>query len=364
MNSFLMLKNTIIKVIGLAVLSCYPVAVLAQGFPAPNVNVITAEIKRLAPVAWVSGTVVSPNNSQIAAEVSGRLEKLAELGSRVEKGQVIAQIDDTNLKIQLREELANVENSKSKLGFLESEVKRKQTLTQRNLSAKTDLDETISQRDVASADLAAATARLAKIQQQLKDTQVKAPFTGLISQRLKSQGEFISNGTPIIRLVETENLEASLYAPLAAYQFLKQASHLSIDSALGKESAPIKSIVPVADSRSHLMEVRIDLSQVDWPVGLSVRVAVTSGEAKEVLAVPRDALVLRREGTSVFRIKDDNTAEQVSVVTGMASGELIEIKGDVQAGDKIVIRGAERLRSGQAVQIKSNNDQLISGNKD
>jgi multidrug efflux pump subunit AcrA (membrane-fusion protein) len=70
-----------------------------------------------------------------------------------------------------------------------------------------------------------------------------------------------------------------------------------------------------------------------------------------VIAIPRDALVLRRDGTRVFRIKADNSAEPVTIVSGIASGELIEVKGGIQAGDKVVTRGGERLRPGQQVMI-------------
>lgn len=342
-------------------LSAFNFSASAQGFPAPSVNVIEAKQTLISPVAWVSGSVVSRNNSQIAAEVSGRLVSLAELGSRVKVGDVIAQIDDTTLRIQLTEDKASVQNAESRLNFLESEVKRKSTLAKRNLSAITDLDETISQRDVAKGELTAAKARLAKTEQNLNYSKLKAPFDGLVAERLRNQGEYVNNGTAIIRLVETTNLEASVYAPLTAYRFLKESSELEIDSPLGKGVAPIKSLVPVADNRSHLMEVRLDLSKFDWPVGLNVRVAVANGESKEVIAVPRDALVLRREATSVFRVKEDNTTEQIPVTVGMASGELVEVIGKVQVGDKIIVRGAERLQPGQAVQVKSDNQTLISG---
>ena len=347
--------------IGLVIVGLMNLPLFAQGFPAPSVHVVTAEMKVLSPITWVTGTVVSRNNSQLAAEVSGRLVSLAELGSRVKKGEVIAQIDDQTLRIQLREDRASVENAQSRLEFLESEVSRKTSLAKRNLSAITDLDETVSRRDVAKGDLTVAESKLAQTEQQLGYTKLKAPFDGLVAERLRSQGEFVNNGTPIIRLVETENLEASVFAPITAYRFLTKASSLAMESPLGNAMAPIKALIPVAGSRSHLMEIRLDLSKTDWPVGLSIKVAVANGAAKEVLAVPRDALVLRREGISIFRINSENSAEQINVTLGMSQDELVEVIGDVNPGDRIVIRGAETLRPGQAVQIKGDNQGLISG---
>ncbi len=353
-----MLRKQIIAL--LLSLLCFSQA-SSQGFPPPNVNVVSAEMRMLSPVNWVSGTVVSRNNSKLAAEVSGRLTSIAELGSRVKQGDVIAQIDDTSLKIQFKENQASVENAKAKLEFQESEVKRISALAKRNLSATNDLEQAVSSRDIARGELAAAEARLAQTQQNMEFTQLKAPFDGLVAERLSNQGEFVNNGTAIVRLVETANLEASLFAPLTAYRFLKQEENLRIDSPLGKGKAPIKSLVPVADSRSHLMEVRLNMSNFDWPVGLSLKAAIASGLPKEVLAIPRDALILRREGTFVYRITPENKSEQLPVSVGIGAGEYIEVIGDLNEGDRIVVRGAERLRPGQTVNVKTNNSELISG---
>ncbi len=337
----------------------FQLSVHGQGAPPPSVNVVHAEMRLISPVSWVSGTVVSRNNSRLAAEVSGRLKKLAELGSRVKKGDIIAQIDEVSLKNIRKENAANVKSAAAKLEFLESEVKRKQTLAKKNLSAITDLDKTISLRDASHGDLIAAQARLAQSDQNLAYTRLKAPFNGIVVERLSNQGEYVENGTAIIRLVETQNLEASAFAPITAYRFLNQTLSLAIESPLGKGRAKIKSLIPVADRRSHLMEVRLDMSDFDWPVGLNIKVAVANGKAKRVLTVPRDALVLRREGMSVFIVDSKNIAQQVTVQVGMGEGGLVEIIGKVKAGDKVIIRGAERLQPGQAVSIKDNNQQLI-----
>ncbi len=333
----------------------------AQQRPASPVNVVSAEIRSLSPIAWVSGTIVSRNNSQIAADVSGRLVSLADVGDRVFKNDVLAITDSRSFELKKLEEVANVKNAKSRLKFLESEVIRKSSLAKRNLSAKTDLDQTISDRNVAKGDVDAANARLSQTEQNISYAQLRAPFEGLVVERLSNQGEYINSGTAIIRLVETKNAVASVFAPLTAYQFLKHSESLAIESPLGKGLAPIKALVPVADTRSHLMEVRLDVSKLDWPIGLNIKVAIANGLQEEVVAVPRDALVLRREGASVFKIDSDNKAQQIQVSVGIGAGELVQVIGEVAPGDLIVIRGAERLQSGQSVQIKENNQSLISG---
>lgn len=333
---------------------------LAQGFPPANVNVAEAMVAELRPTAWVAGQVVSRNNSKIASEVSGRIKSLADLGSRVKQGDVIAQIDDSRLQLRLKENMASVASNKSTYNFLVSEVKRIQVLAKRNLSSKTDLDRAISQRDVAKNELTEAESRLAQLQQDIEFTSLKAPFDGLITHRLSNVGEFVQSGVGIIQMVETSNLEASVFAPITSYPYLTENMQLAVDSPMGQAMAPIKSIIPVAETRSHLMEVRLDMSAINWPVGLKVKIAVPNDNAKQVLAIPRDALVLRREGISVFRVVDGK-AEQVSIEVGIGQGELVEVIGDIKESDKVIVRGAERLQPGQAVAVKESNDHLVSG---
>jgi RND family efflux transporter MFP subunit len=335
--------------------------VLAQDFPPANVNVTPAQMTTLRPTAWVSGEVVSPNNSRIAAEVSGRIEQLAELGAKVKQGDLIAKIDDSRLKLRRDETKATVQSNQSRYQFLASEVKRVQSLAERNLSAKTELDRIISERDVARSELAEAKSRLAQIEQDIEFSSLKAPFDGLVTHRLSNIGEFVQSGVGIIQMVETANIEASVFAPITNYPYISSNMVLDVDSAMGQFQAPLKAIIPVAESRTGLMQLRLDLTESKWPIGLKVKVAVPNAEAKEVLAIPRDALVLRRDGISVFIIRD-NIAEQVSVEVGIGQGQLVEVIGELNPGDLVVVRGAERLQPGQQVAIKESNERLVSGN--
>jgi len=97
--------------------------------------------------------------------------------------------------------------------------------------------------------------------------------------------------------------------------------------------------------------LRLDLVGSPFPVGQTLRVAVPTSDSREVLTVPRDALVLRPEGHSIFVVDADNRAQQITVTVGTGQGDDIEVLGAVSAGDRVVIRGNERLQTGQAVNI-------------
>jgi len=112
----------------------------------------------------------------------------------------------------------------------------------------------------------------------------------------------------------------------------------------------MRAIIPVADELSRSVELRIPIDSKRLLVGAAVRVAVPSAEAQWVLAVPRDALVIRREQTYVFRLVN-GVAEQVAVSLGSAQNSHIAVTGELSSGDQVVVRGAERLRNGQQVTV-------------
>jgi multidrug efflux pump subunit AcrA (membrane-fusion protein) len=113
----------------------------------------------------------------------------------------------------------------------------------------------------------------------------------------------------------------------------------------------VRTVVAVGDENTHQFELRLDLDGGVFPVGQTLRVAVPMDEMREVLAVPRDALVLRPEGITLFKVDENNTAHQVNVTTGIGAGDQIEVNGLLGPGDTVVIRGNERLRPGQPVTI-------------
>ncbi|MDH5377567.1 MAG: hypothetical protein OEX00_04520, partial [Gammaproteobacteria bacterium] len=125
---------------------------------------------------------------------------------------------------------------------------------------------------------------------------------------------------------------------------------LKVKTNEGMKDATVSAIVPVGDRQSLLFDLRLKV-QGAWRAGQAVRVSVPTGSAREVLAIPRDALVVRRSGMTVFVIDNENKAQRVSLDVGIAGGELVEAIGSLKVGDRVVIRGGERLRPGQQVKI-------------
>jgi len=323
--------------------------VLAQGGPVPVVVSIASE-RWLAPVTPYPGTVISRNQARLAAEVEGRLEWVADVGVVLRRGETVARLDDVLLEHSLLADQAAVKREQARLKYQSAEVERLTRLVRKQSVPESQLDEAISNSGMTRAEIAAGKARVALTRERLKRATLRAPFDGVITERLLQAGEWAESGDAVVRLVDTSSLEVQTWVPVNTLKFVHEGSTLRLAGNPSNTIGTVRTIVPVGDNRSRLYELRLSFDNSAWPVGADVRVAVPTARARKVLAIPRDALVLRRDGKTVYRVDAEGLAQRVPVTTGVAVGGLIEVDG-IRSGDRVVIRGGERLRPGQSVTI-------------
>lgn len=336
-------------------LFCLFALMLTSAIAAPAakpVVVAEASLRDLSPVNWYTGTVISREQARLAAEVSGRMLWVAEVGGEIEKGEVVARIDDTLLRREHDERKADVERINAQLGFLKQEASRLQRLAKQNNAAKSQLEKVVSERLATQSELKAAQARERHTNEELQRSELRAPFSGVVTERLLYAGEWADSGTAVVAMTDPRSLEAQSWVSVSALPFITVGEGIDIKIGDTVYRGRVRTLVPVSDLRSRLYELRVEMPPGRWSVGQSVRIAVPTQKPRQVLAVPRDALVLRRGSTSLYKVDPDNIARRVAVKTGIASGPLIEVSGNLEPGDQVVIRGGERLRPGQAVTIQ------------
>ena len=327
-------------------------AVLAQDWDtAPKVVTANATIQKLSPSVDVPGTVVSRSDAKLASELPAKLVWIAEVGTEVKEGDTVARLEDFTYKIREMEAESLVDRELARVTFLESELGRLRQLSEKNLSAKSRLDETVSDLAMAKGDHRIAQAQLGYAKIAMHVTHVRAPFDGVVTERLRNIGERVSIADEVVRLVNPNSLEIVARAPLSTVNFIAKGDTLMLSNDYRSGESEIRTIVPFGNPQSHMFEVRLTADPEVWTVGESVRLTMPTAEAKDVLAVPRDALILRREGASVFKVSDELTVSQINVVVGLGAGRLIEVFGELVAGDQVVIRGGEGLSDGMAIEI-------------
>ena len=324
--------------------------------PKQELPAVVAErvvLKRIAPQITLAGTVVSKNDSQLAADVEGRVAWVADVGTVVKQDDVVARLDSSVASMQLASDKANVARLAAQLRYDRAQAERMENLFSQNAIAKATRDQAVSQRDVDAGALAQAQAGLSKSQYDHDHDEIRAPFAGRVVQRLINPGEYATAGKPIVRLVDIGTLEVSAQAPIQDSQFIHEG--MTIATLIEDKPVPatVRAIVPVGDQLSRTVEIRLTLAPGTAFVGDSVKVQIPSAAPRDAIAVPRDALLLREEGTYLFKLDKNNTAVRVGVETGSAAGDLIEVRGPVSVGERVVIRGGEHLEAGQKVRVKT-----------
>ncbi len=326
--------------------------------PATLVEIRAVKSEQIAEQIWVPGTVVSRTDSNIASEVAGRITWMAEVGDLVEAGDVLAKLDDHMLQLNYAQNTANIAAWLARVNLLERKQQRFTAMAAQQNSSKDQLDEVLSDLEIARQELAQAQISRKLTAHQISQSEVKAPFKSLVAQRRQSPGEYTSIGQDLIRIVDTSNIEASIRAPLSVVPFIHKGGNVQVKSKQLERIQKIRAIVPVGNARSRMMEVRVELNSGDFAIGSAVRVALPHSEPHKATIVPRDALVLRKSGAFIYQIDSEDLAQQVAVKTGIGAGDHIEVFGEIDIESPVVVRGAERLKTGQKVRYETNSEQL------
>ena len=344
------------RIISLAlILGLISTSTLAADTPPARVKPVVvdiAQLREMAPVAEYSGDVISESDARLSAEIDGRLDWIAEVGTQLTKGDVLAKLDAVFLQQQLLEERAIIASEKAKFTLHDKQVARYESLLKKNNVAADMLDQAVSERTVSQNSMLAAQARLAQIQEYIDRSTLRAPFNGVISERYTQAGEWVQEGTELVRLIDIQRPEITVRVPQNIYPLVALGDQIKILNSDRTFHATIDTIVPVGTTTARLFELRM-IPDYAAPPGTLVRAVIPTAQARRVISVHRDALVIRRGSLTVFRVNSDNIAEQVSVSVGIGDGDYVEIIGSIQAHDALVTRGGERLRAGESVRISN-----------
>jgi len=328
----------------------------AQGENEPTPVTVTEVVSAsVAPTVPAAGTVFSRNASQITAGMAGRLEWLAEPGDYIEAGMPVAIFDCEMLGLQRERQVAESERANINFKRLVNEVERLESVRDSNVIAEIQLDRTAADRDLAGSDLRIAGIAIRETDSQLSRCTVRAPFSGVVTQRLRNAGEDVERSTSLAAMTDTENLEVRASVPIRYLPRMRAGETAEVHLSDVRLDARIRKIVPAANSQSQTFEVRLELP-ADAPrlVAAGQLVSVNLPLSPNVaLTVPRDSVVLRESGTFVMRINDDAKAESIAVEVSEASGDLIAIRGALQSGDRVAVRGAEALDDGELVAVST-----------
>ena len=294
------------------------------------------------PTYSAPATAVSLNESRLSVETSGRILGIpVHVGDSVESDGLLAELECSTNRSAQREAAAQVSAAKAQLTLAERQIKRTRILMkERNVS-----EEILNQREAelltAQANIAARQAALENADLAVRHCRITAPFAGVVTQRLANEGEWITPGQPLVRLLDTERLEVSAQIPLGHIDSLKQAPQYDLAVAGKRYQLSLRRLLPAIDSLARNQEARFEFIGKRALPGSSGRLLWQATHYH----LPADIPVRRNGQLGVF-VEADGIAH-FKVLPGALEG--IPAPTDLPPGTVLIIEGRHGLSDGDPV---------------
>jgi RND family efflux transporter MFP subunit len=325
-------------------------------------ELIAQEVHTIKPRGLVdtirfTGTTQPVDQTVVKARVAGRLaEVLVREGDKVEKGQLLARFETIELQAKVDERRSAVEAARAELRWAARDRADKETLSARNIVSQSAADQARSTAENRTSMVAVAEAQLDVARKNLADAEVRAPFAGVIGERIANQGESLPVDGKIVALLDTSHVEIAAQMPAADVVRLEVGQLATINlEGFGERpfGGRVTRISPTAQAGSRSIPVYVEI--LDHDEGLRGGLFGTGGivvkEKAHALAVPVAAMRRDDEGDFVLAVENDILVRKpVGAVRTWSRGELVEVKG-LEAGMVVVAAPLPGLRAGQAVKI-------------
>ena len=348
---------------------CLPVA--AQP-PAAIVRVDPVRSEPLSQTVDIIGRLVARRAGPVAARIGGPVASFeVSVGDRVSAGDVIVVLDAEALELEQAAASARVAETQAKLETARAEQilatqerERLEQLKRTQSASKADYEDARQEELVAAAKVREAQAAIALAGANLKmndlelaRTKVLAPYAGVITQRLTETGAYVQRGQDLLRMIADSSLEVEADVPYERLAGLAEGTEVTVWLDDGTEHpATVRAIVPEENRLTRTRAVRFTplIGETTRPLaaGQSATVKVPLGAPRDVLSVHKDA-VTRRGAQSLVYVVVDDVAKLRPVQLGEAIGARFEVLGGLEAGEAVVVRGNERLRPDNKVQIEA-----------
>ena len=340
-----------------------------------EVKLTTAELQTPAQtnaVFTASGYVVAQRKAAVASKGTGRLIYLGVVeGDKVKKDEIIARLEDSDVKAQLAEAKANLEVQQAGLNSAKNSYDRQKALFKTGSTTSADLDAAQAnyERTLASIELAKAQRQAAEV--AVENTIIRAPFDGTVLTKNADVGEIVA---PLAAGVNSKAAVVTI-ADMKSLQVEADVSESNIERISSQQECEITldaypshsyrgyvaKIVPTADRTKATVMVKVGFKHYDKRVlpEMSAKVIFLSGETKEsqknqqpVLVVPNSAVVIRNGNKVVFAVKN-NTAVEIPVTSGQQFNSYVEIKSGLKNGDQVIENVTDKIKDGIKVKVSS-----------
>jgi len=322
--------------------------------PAAKVETVPIEVRRMPRYLTLTGTVLADRQSEVAANVSGRIvAALVERGQAVKQGQTIAIVDAREAAFSTTAAVAQSKAAESQVRLAESDCQRADALLEKGAVSKAEYDrqKTGCQAQLYNASAARANADLAT--KRAGDTTIRAPFDGIVGERYVNVGEYVQAMTKVASVYRVDPARIQISVPEQAIALIKQGQTLGVKVAAYEDrefAAQVKYVAPALRTTTRDLIIEAVAKNTDGSLrpGMFATVQLLVGEADEP-TIPKSALKIEGTTKRIFLAHGGQALELV-VRTGAEREGHISVAEALTANDRVILHPPPGLRDGSAIQ--------------
>lgn len=339
-----------------------------RGAETVSVRVEPAKRSTVEVLGVFSSSLQAEQEMEIMAGMAGRLAAVnVKEGQIVKRGTLLARLDDKELQLQFKQISARLQASRASLRQVESRLQRARAdydrikqLFERKAATQQELENVRYQVENAEVDYAVAQTQLQQIEAdyelmrlRLQNVNIEAPISGVITSTPPIAGGHVNTSTLIARITVLDSLEVVFNVPERDINKIKLGQKLliSTDAFPGRQfEGVVHHLEAAIDPQTRTMAVRgrVANPQLQLRPGMSARVEIVLDRKENILAVPREAIMLLAGGSYVYTVQE-NRAKLQKVKTGVEGRERVEIVEGLREGEMVVVVGQQDLQDGQTV---------------
>ncbi|WP_346712933.1 efflux RND transporter periplasmic adaptor subunit [Mediterranea massiliensis] len=312
----------------------------SRGKKALNINAVVVRPRMLTDEVPIIGSLIPDEEVNLSFETSGKIVEINfEEGTTVQKGQLLAKVNDRPLQAQLQRLV-------SQLKLAEDRVFRQDALLKRDAVSQEAYEQV-------KTELATLNADIESVEAQIAQTELRAPFDGIIGLRQVSVGTYASPTTIVAKLTKISPLKLEFSVSERYARDIQVGTNLTftLEGSLDTYHAQVYARESSLDINTHTLTVRALYPNPSGIMpGRYASITLKRQEYKDALAIPSQAIVPEMGKDKVFLYRSGK-AEPVEIVTGIRTDALVQAVKGLAAGDTVIISGTQQLRTGMDVTI-------------
>lgn len=326
----------------LIILSLFIVPFTSYGEASLPFPTATASSEETPQLYTLDGVVEAVNKATISAQVSGRVTEVNfDIDDYVKKGSVIVRVRDKEYRARLASARAALKEAKANHKDAKLEFERVKGLYKDKIVSAASFDKAKAALKAAEARVAASEARITEAQEQLNNTVIRAPYSGIVTERHIEPGETMRIGQPIMTGFSMSQLRASVDVPqtyIRAIREQKKAYIINLENPAKSLKATKLTIYPYANPKSHTFRVRARLPENSKELfpGMLVKVAFTIDNDKRLM-VPTSAIAHRSEVSAVYIVEQNNNISLRQIREGKQFGNKTQILAGLDEGEVVAV---------------------------